>query len=92
LETTVPAPVPGSMWLLAGMLSLLSVIGALWRTRRLALSATSRVAWTVACAAIGPPALASLWLMHRPVERFTVREPSSPTAVAGSAAIASPSA
>jgi hypothetical protein len=86
LETTVPAPVPGSMWLLAGMLSLLSVIGALWRTRRLALSATSRVAWTV------PPALASLWLMHRPVERFTVREPSSPTAVAGSAAIASPSA
>lgn len=65
LETNVAAPVPRSMWLLAAVLSLLALIGALWRTRRLALPASVRVAWVVACGLIGLPALAALWLLYR---------------------------
>jgi hypothetical protein len=68
LETSVAAPIPRSMWLLAGALSLLSLIGALWRTRRLAMPASVRAAWVAACCLIGLPALAALWLLYRPQE------------------------
>lgn len=75
LETTVAAPIPRSMWLLAGALSLLALIGALWRTRSLAMPALARVAWVVACGVIGLPALAALWLLYRPQE-IVASEPS----------------
>ena len=68
LETSVAAPIPRSMWLLAGALSLLALIGALWRTRRLAMPAQVRVAWVAVCGLIGLPALAALWLLYRPQE------------------------
>lgn len=68
LETSVAAPIPRSMWLLAGALSLLSLIGALWRTRRLAMPTAARVAWISVCGLIGLPALAALWLLYRPQE------------------------
>jgi hypothetical protein len=68
LETSVAAPIPRNMWLLAGALSLLSLIGALWRTRRLAMPTAARVAWISVCGLIGLPALAALWLLYRPQE------------------------
>lgn len=68
LETSIAAPIPRSMWLLAGALSLLSLIGALWRTRSLAMPALTRVAWAAVCGVIGLPALAALWLLYRPQE------------------------
>lgn len=66
LETSAAAPIPRSMWLLACALSLLSLIGALWRTRRLAMPAPVRAAWVAICGVIGLPALAALWLLYRP--------------------------
>lgn len=72
LETTVPAPIPHDMWLLAAALSLLSLIGALWRTGRLAMPASVRLAWAAACGLIGIPALAALWLLYRPQESVAV--------------------
>lgn len=68
LETSVAAPIPRNMWLLAGALSLLALIGALWRTRRLAMPMPVRAAWIVVCGLIGLPALAALWLLYRPQE------------------------
>ena len=68
LETSVPAPIPRSMWLLAGALSLLALIGALWRTQRLPMPTPVRAAWVAMCGLIGLPALAALWLLYRPQE------------------------
>ncbi len=68
LETSVAAPIPRSMWLLAGALSLLALIGTLWRTRRLAMPTPVRAVWIVICGLIGLPALAALWLLYRPQE------------------------
>lgn len=75
LETSVAAPIPRSMWLLAGVLSLLALIGALWRTRSLAMPTGVRAAWVVVCGLIGLPALAALWLLYRPQE-IVAAEPS----------------
>ena len=75
LEANVAAPIPRSMWLLAGALSLLALIGALWRTRQLAIPVPVRVAWAAMCALIGLPALAALWLLYRPRE-IVASEPS----------------
>ncbi len=75
LESSVAAPIPRSMWLLAGALSLLALIGALWRTRSLAMPLLVRAAWVVVCGLIGLPALAALWLLYRPQE-IVASEPS----------------
>lgn len=61
-------PVPRTAQWIAGALLLLSVLGALWRLSRTALSRPARIAWLAACAAIGLPALLSLWLIYRPRE------------------------
>ncbi|MDR7069499.1 hypothetical protein J2X02_002350 [Pseudoxanthomonas japonensis] len=63
LDVTAPAPRPASMTWLAGVLSLLAVIGAVWRTARTGLSVPARCGWIVACALVGLPALGSLWLL-----------------------------
>ena len=65
---TDPAPVPRGMWLLACITALACAAAAAWRTRRLAMSASARWAWTVACALLGVPGLASLWLLYTPDE------------------------
>ncbi|HET8899758.1 MAG TPA: hypothetical protein VFN09_13390 [Rhodanobacteraceae bacterium] len=65
LVATTPPPVPRSMWLLAGLLMLLSALGAGWLLRRAALSWPARAAWVIACGAIGLPALVSLYLLYR---------------------------
>ena len=82
LATNVPAPIPRAIVGLAIVLLLLSAIGAWWRGRRLALSARARLAWVAVCAIVGPPALLSLWLLYRPVERRVDDVASSPV-VAG---------
>lgn len=68
LESSVSAPTPRSMWLVAAALSVLALFGALWRTRRLALPTSVRVVWIVTCGLIGLPGLAALWLLYRPQE------------------------
>lgn len=72
LEVTAPPPVPRSMRLLAGSLMLLSLLGGLWLSRRRGLSTPATWGWLLACAAIGLPALVSLWLLYPAGE---VREP-----------------
>ena len=64
LEVTTPPPIPRSMQLFAGSLMLLSLLGALWLSRRRKLSSWARLSWWLACGAVGLPALASLWLLY----------------------------
>ncbi|NUS61785.1 MAG: hypothetical protein HOQ01_12630 [Lysobacter sp.] len=59
-----PAPVPRPIQILAGVLMLLSAIGAWWRVRQTALSPAARIAWIVVCAALSVPALMTLWLLY----------------------------
>ncbi|MDN5781914.1 MAG: hypothetical protein L0H23_07825 [Luteimonas sp.] len=61
---TAPPPVPAGMRALAAGLMLLSLLAAAWMLRGRAMSRRAKVAWIVACGAIGLPALASLWLLH----------------------------
>ena len=65
-------PVPRSMQVLAGLLLLLSAIGAAWRTRRTDVSPAARMAWIATCAVLGVPALMALWLLYP--KRETVPE------------------
>jgi hypothetical protein len=61
---TAPPPVPAGMRALAAGLMLLSLLAAAWMVRARALSRWAKLAWVLACGAIGLPALASLWLLH----------------------------
>ncbi|NUO74922.1 MAG: hypothetical protein HOQ32_02800 [Lysobacter sp.] len=61
-------PVPRSAQIIAAVLALLAVLGALWRLPRTALSLPARIAWIAACAVLSLPALMSLWLLYRPRE------------------------
>jgi hypothetical protein len=63
------SPPPRHIVILAGTLCLLSLLAAIWLTRRQAHSPAARWSWVLACGVIGLPALASLWLM------FPAREP-----------------
>lgn len=60
---TIPPP-PRNIALLAGVLSVLSLLGAIVLTRRRAFPPLVRWTWVLACGAIGLPALASLWLLY----------------------------
>lgn len=72
LYVTAPPPIPRRMQLFAGSLLLLSLLGALWLSRRRDLSRPAKLGWLLACGVIGLPALASLWLLYPACE---VREP-----------------
>lgn len=61
---TDPAAVPDGAKAIAASLMLLSLLGAIWRTRQTALSTQARIAWIALCGAIGLPALMSLWLLY----------------------------
>jgi hypothetical protein len=63
LEEISPAPMPGNMWMLAGLLSLFSLLSAFWKTRRGQLTRGTRLGWLIACACVGLPALVNLWLL-----------------------------
>ncbi len=64
VQATSSAPIPRSMWMLAGVLMLASLLAAWWLLRRRQLPTPSRVAWIIACGVIGVPALVSLWLFY----------------------------
>jgi dipeptidyl aminopeptidase/acylaminoacyl peptidase len=76
----VRPPVPRLAWTVALVLSLLSLLGALWRTRRLALSPVARAAWVATCAVLSVPALLSLWLLYPPRERLAASPRRAPAA------------
>jgi len=63
-------PIPRSAMMIAGVLMLLSLLGAAWYVRRTALSLPARIAWIVACGVISLPALLSLWLLYPQRERL----------------------
>lgn len=58
-----PQPVPRGMVWLALACCALSLLGAIWLSARLQLSARNRWLWVAMCGAVGLPALVSLWLM-----------------------------
>jgi hypothetical protein len=62
-------PPPMESVALAIILCALAAAVAGWRVQRLDLRPTARVAWVVACALVGLPALVSLWLLYPAAER-----------------------
>ncbi len=58
-----PEPMPAQVLWLAAACCLLSLLGALWLTRKSQLSMQGRIGWILLCGVVGLPALASLWLM-----------------------------
>jgi hypothetical protein len=64
----VPSP-PRHIVLLAGVLCLLSLLGAIALTARRAFTPLARWTWVLACGVVGLPALASLWLLYPKAER-----------------------
>ena len=58
---------------LAGLLLLASLFGAVSRTRETDLSPPARLAWIVVCGVVGLPALMALWLLYP--KRETVDDP-----------------
>lgn len=57
-------PVPRSMWAVAGVLMLVSLLAAAWRTRQTALPLPGRIAWIAACTVFSLPALMALWVLY----------------------------
>jgi len=76
-----PEPVTAQIMWLAGICSLLSLLGAIWLTRRQSHSSCGRWGWVVLCAVVGLPALASLWLLYPRRESLPVVVPSPQTAL-----------
>jgi hypothetical protein len=67
LDVREPVRRPTSVRWLAAATLLASALVALWQLRRRRdLTRWQRLAWGLACAALGPPAVASLWLQHPP--------------------------
>lgn len=62
--TAKPERVTASVFLLAGVFCLLSLLAAIWLTGRQAHSTRGRWAWIVLCGVVGLPALVSLWLLY----------------------------
>jgi len=67
-HTRSPPPRPPMVPAIAGALLLLSLLAALLHVRRTALSLPERLAWSLACAVVGLPALMALRLIVPPRE------------------------
>lgn len=72
-----PEPMPASVLWLAGACCLLSLLGAVWLSRRLQLSMRGRIGWVVLCGVVGLPALVSLWLLYPRREPLPMAAPSA---------------
>ncbi|MGN6111670.1 MAG: hypothetical protein ACTHOC_01445, partial [Luteimonas sp.] len=70
----IPPP-PRNIVLLAAVLCMLSLLGAIVLTRRRIATPLARWAWVLACGVVGLPALASLWLLYPATERATAPAP-----------------
>ena len=66
-DGTIPPP-PRHIVVLASVLCLLSLLAAIWLTRRQAHAPLARWTWVIVCGVVGVPALISLWLL------FPIRE------------------
>jgi hypothetical protein len=75
LGTSDVLPPPMGSVVLAILLCVLAAILAGWRVQRLDLNPHARAAWIIACAIIGLPALASLWLLYPAAEREKATTP-----------------
>jgi len=73
LSDAVPPPMP--MVILALFLCALAAVVAGWRVQHLDIDPRARMAWIIACAIIGLPALASLWLLYPAAEREKATTP-----------------
>jgi hypothetical protein len=69
-STDTPA-VPKSMMWVAALLSTLATVIAIWRTGRIGVTPAVRLFWISACALVGVPALACLWLIYSCKQRFS---------------------
>jgi hypothetical protein len=66
----VPPPRPRSAWIVAGLLSAVSLLGAAWRARRIDASPAAKSVWLGLCVLVGLPALMAFWLLYPPRERL----------------------
>jgi len=66
-------PVPRTAWTIAGVLALLSLLLATWRSAQVEISRPARAAWVLASGLLGPPALLSLWLLYPRREGIDLR-------------------
>jgi len=76
-------PRPPVAWAAAGLLALLSGLGAIWWARRARVGPRARLAWCLACLLLGLPALLSLMVLQpRAARRAPARskEPAAPAA------------
>ncbi len=62
--TAKPERVPASVLWLAAVCCVLSLLAAIWVSRRQVHSARGRWGWVLLCGVVGLPALASLWLLY----------------------------
>ena len=70
-----PEPMPAPVLWLAGMCCVLSLLGAVWLSGKQTHSPRGRWAWVLLCGVVGPPALASLWLMVPRRETLPIAAP-----------------
>lgn len=64
LNDSTTTPVPRRIVLLACVLGVLSMLGAVWLSGHQRQTGPARWAWVLACAVVGMPALLALWLLH----------------------------
>jgi hypothetical protein len=70
----VAAPrIPRTAWMIAGALSLLSLLLAIWRSAQVDMSRLARAAWILASGLLGLPALLALWLLYPRRETIDMR-------------------
>jgi hypothetical protein len=77
----IPPP-PRNIVMLAIVLCVLSLFGAIALTRRRAFTPLARWTWVLACGVVGLPALASLWLLYPAPERALAAAPARTRAAA----------
>jgi hypothetical protein len=70
-------PVPTTAWSIAGVLALVSVLLAAWRSGQVAISKRARLAWILVVGLLGPPALLALWLLYPRRERLDDLSPAA---------------
>jgi hypothetical protein len=78
-EGDIPPP-PRHIAVLAAALCLLSLLGAIWLTRRQAHAPLARWSWVLACGVVGVPALVALWLvfpMREQAEDLPLAQPAT---------------
>ncbi len=77
-RAVAPPPRPVFIMGFAGVLLMLSLLAGLVRVRQTNMTGAARVAWCLACAVVGLPALMALWLMVPARESFAAMPAATP--------------